>query len=426
VRASLADLVHAATTPARGLAALTALAATLSIGSSARADLSRPSLDDFYERGRTRAACMERGITEATRDAACDERRVTAFLVGLEAADPVVDGRRVVAAGARVGVDAGLAWGAYDLIRSRAWIGLLRAPGQTAGSSKILADVTLDTALFQTFGAGLDEGAPGLHLALNPRLVQRAELEPADLAELRVSPYRLWDIEAEAAPIGPKIDKDGRLALPLGVDYRAQWNDAGERVEQRTTLSGALSLRGFPRGARHHLQFDFARLTRVDWTTPTGRAHGWSTSLGYQRLSPDLAGIELWILAGYGWYTGANTAKGPIAQVGIEATDDRSWVLGASYDARFGLDYRTNEILRVHAARAFGRLLAGRFHAGGSAELVGVGGDAVVAVTPELGARLGSFALAVRYRVVLTHAPRGPLLEAPLDDRFSLSADWNF
>ncbi len=409
MRASLPTLV------ALALAAVT---------SRARAELSRPSLDDFYERGRTRAACMERGIDRDHSDPACDERRVVAFLVGLEAADPVVAGRRVLALGARVGVDAGLAWGAYDLIRSRAWIGLLRAPSEGARASKILADVTLDTALFQTFHADLDDDAAGLHLALNPRLVQRAELEPGDLAELRVSPYRLWDLEAEAAPIGPRIDKDGRLALPLGVDYRAQWNDAGERVEQRTTLSGAVSLRGFPRGARHHLQLDFARLTRVDWSTPAGRAHGWSTSAGYQRLSPDLAGIELWILAGYGWYTGANTARGPIVQVGLEATDDGRWVFGASYDARFGLDYRTNEILRVHHARVSASLRPDRFVVGGSAELIGVGGDAMAALTPEVGVRFGDLALAARYRMVLTR--RVPLVEAPLDDRFSVSVDWNF
>lgn len=399
------------------LAASLALALAACAPTLARAELSRPSLDDFYERGRTRAACMERGIRGE--EAACDPGRTVAFLVGGEIADPVIDGRRAVAIGAHVGLDAGLAWGRYDLVRSRAWIGLLRA----GSGSKLLTDVTFDTALFQTIAPELHDGL-GLHLALAPRLVQRAELEPRDLAELRVAPYRLWDLEAEIAPIGPKIDKDGRLALPLGVDYRAQWDDAGARVEQRTTLSGAVSLRGFPRGARHHLQFDFARLTRVDWSTLAGKAHGWSTSLGWQRLSPDLKGIELWLLGGYGWYSGRNEARGLLAQLGVEARGDARWLVGASYDARFALDYRSNHFYRVHDAKAYGRLLAARFQVGAAAELVGVAGDVVVALTPELLARAGSFALAARYRLVLARSV--PLLDAPLDDRLSISVDCVF
>jgi hypothetical protein len=404
----------------RALAAVS-LASLSLLATSARAQLSRPALDDFYERGRTRAACMERGI--GGQEGACDPGRTVAFLVGAEVADPIVAGRRVVAAGAHVGVDAGLAWGRYDLIRSRAWLGLLRASDGGNGN-KVLADATLDTALFQTINPELHDDF-GLHLALSPRLVQRAELEPKDLAELRLAPYRMWDLEAEVAPIGPQIDKDGRLAIPLGADYRAQWDQDGALLERRTTLSGAVSLRGFPRGVRHHLQFDFARLTRVDWSTAAGHAHGWSTSLGWQRLSPDLKGIDLWILGGWGWYAGANDKHGPLAQIGVEATDDARWLFGASYDARFALDYRTNRFYRVHDAKAYGRVLSSaRLQAGASVELVGVAGEVVVAVTPELLARVGMLALAARYRVVMAHAV--PLLEAPLDDRLSVGVDLVF
>jgi hypothetical protein len=326
----------------RRVLALTTTLSTFAITTVAHAQL-RSSLDDFYERGRTRADPLE-----ACARAECASDHVVAFDVGASLADPVFsDGSRRLAVGGHASIDAARAFGPQDVIRSIAIVDVYRA----LQGGQLIADVDLDSSFFWASG---EPGQPGVHVAINPRIVERGELQPHDLAELRLSPYRLYDVEAEVAPTGPKIDKDAFFALPIGVSARRRWTDEGVRVEDRRSITGALAARGFPKGILHHDQLDFARLTRTWWSTPTGDASAWTTSAGYQRLSPDLAGIELWILAGYGWFHAGNDARGVLGQIGFDAVTDETRALGfgLAYDANFQLDVRTNTFVRVHDLRA--------------------------------------------------------------------------
>ncbi|MFI5299942.1 MAG: hypothetical protein ACHREM_17785 [Polyangiales bacterium] len=398
---------------ALGLLTRAAIASSIALAASAARAEDRASLDDFYERGRLRADPFE-----SCDGGGCERGRVVAVHVGASLADPVFsDGTRHLATALHGSLDVAFAWGRGDVLRSIAEGEVYRS----TDDGRLLADLTLDTAVFHVLGRA--EG-PGLHFMLNPRIVERGVIDPHDLADLQLRPYRLYDVEAEVAPVGPKIDKDASLALPIGVALRRRWDDSGDRLEDRFALSGALAFRGFPKALMHHDQLDVARLTRTWWTTSIGDATGWTASAGYQRLSPDLAGIDLWILVGYGWYHAANDAQGAVAQLGAEVQIDREVSASLAFDRHYSLDRRNNNFAGVDDVRASVQVSKQWLRASLGYELVTVYGAAAQAIAPQLAWVHDGLTVGARYR--LTVSGNQDVTGAAFVDRFEVSVDEAF
>jgi hypothetical protein len=377
----------------------------------------RPSLEDFYERTRDR--------TEGFRDCVfgyCKDGVLLQALVGAQATNASADDLHpTLAEGLRLGGDAGLLFGERNVVRTRAWADLLRL--QDSGRS--ITDLASQSTFFLTTS---EPGQPGVHLSADLLLAQRTELEAEDFAELQLDPYRAADVELEVAPVGEKVDKDVFPAVPVGFGERVRWDRDGRRTESRRTESAALALRGFPNDRLSHYQLDAARATRVDWDTPAGAAHAWQASLGYQRLSPGIDELQIWLLFGWGWYDGANARNGFLAHAGAEV-DLGEHQFGADDDARFTLDRATLRFRRVHHVRGYYRTTAvDRFRFGLLGEYVAVlDAGTLYALTPEAAVRpfrdLG-LEVGARYRVLAVHDQRFP--DESTDDRLELTADWLF
>ncbi len=194
----------------------------------------RPTLDDFYDRTRSRTEGFDECLGY------CDGQHVAAFLIGAEVADPTTDAvQRAVAYGGRLGIDLGTFFGRYDIARTKLWADVLRV----SETHDTITDLAWKYTWFSAFG---DPGDPGVHVSLDTLLAKRTELEPSDFAEFQLVPYRAADAELEVAPVGGKVDKDAFVALPLGVARRLRWSEDGETtLERRTTTSAALAFRGF-------------------------------------------------------------------------------------------------------------------------------------------------------------------------------------
>ena len=400
-------------------------------GPTAHADI-RPTLDDFYERTRNRAESLENCV------GFCGDDYALTLLAGGQVVNPSTDAARpLLAEGPRLGVDGTYAWGAKSLARARAWADFLHVNETGENLTEVSAEATGFAAIDPDDDAGLD-------LSEDVIAAQREEMTPDDFAQFTVHPYRVLDVETEVAPHGIQVDKDGQLAVPLGYAWRRRWavdgaeGAAGDTTEEtRHTISGALALRGFQRGKRHHVQLDFARVTRTLWDTPGGELGGWALSAGYQHLSPGIDPLELWLLVGYGGYDGAGPGKsGFLAQLG--GTVDLSETPGerqirAGYDAHFVPDRGTGRFARVKQWRlgyqdTWNILVFG-------ADYEGVALDTVAtlhAFTPTLGVRplgRGMLDLGLRYRVAFAHDERrgaSGKAGAPDNDRLSLTADWLF
>lgn len=380
----------------------------------------RPTLDDFYDRTRSRAEGFTRCLGY------CDGEVVLAFLAGAQAADPSTDAvQRAPAHGGRLGVDAGAFGSRYDVVRSKLWLDALRV----SRTGEAITDLAWDSTVFKVWGEpGHDAG---LHLSLSTLLAQRSELLVSDVAEFQLVPYRLADAEVELTPTGPRIDKDTFWALPVGFANRTRWSLEGDRLERRTNVSGAIAARGFSAGhfnqLRHHYQLDFLRLKRTDWETPAGEASSWTLSAGYQRLSPDVEWLEIWLLAGHEWAAGQNRRRGFVAQLGAEITlrgDSGELRLSPALESHFVIDRTTNRFERVHDARLGFKHATRRLRWGLSYEGVRLGDTANLhAITPELGVRAFGLDFGVRYRIAVVRDTRA---QATPRDRFEFTADWMF
>ena len=380
----------------------------------------RPALDDFYERTRDRAGAFD----DCT--GFCDGRRLLQLLVGGQVANPSTDRLRpTLAEGLRLGLDAGLL-GGQSVARSAAFADLLWVPD----TGDRITDLTWKTtAFYSTTRHGSGNG--GVHLSADAVLAERTELQPSDVAELTRRPYRLADAEVEVAAVGPKVDKDAHLAFPVGAAWQRRWDLQGDDTADRATASGAVAFRGFPKRRGDHYQLDAARVSRVQWITEAGEATAWRLTAGYQRLSPDLPGVELWILTGYGWHEGANAPGGWLAQVGAEL-DVPGHNAGVALERWFALDRDTRRFVRTTRFDAFYRYGPDRWWAGARYGYVSLGGGAardpaasLHLLEPELGWRPPwAFGLSagLRYRAAFR---QGASVAAD-EDRFTANVDWLF
>ena len=377
----------------------------------------KPSLDDFYERGRSRAEGFEGCLGY------CDGRRVLGLLLGAQLANPSVDALRpALAEGLRVGLDAGIFFldDGYSVARTKAWVDLLRIDE----TGELITDLVSQTTVFYTSG-GRGEG---VHVQGDLLLADRTEIEPEDFAELQLRPYRIVDGEVEAALVTFLMDKEARLTFPVGFGQRVRLDERGSVSEARRTVTGAVAARAFQKRVRHHYQLDMARLTHVSWETPTGDASAVKASLGYQRLSPDIDPLQIWLLFGWGWFEGEKGANGPLARVGAEVDLGGAHKLGTRYDADFALERQSRRFTRLHHLRFFYRADLGWFRASLGYELVAVAERGRLhALTPEIIVRpferLG-LELGVRHRLAFAREEGG--VDAPDEDRFTLSVDLLF
>lgn len=397
----------------RALGPAAALGLTL-VALEARAE-PRPALDDFYDRTRSRAEGFESCLGY------CDGQHVAAFLVGAQVADPTTDAvQRALAYGGRLGVDLGVFFGRYDVARTKLWADFLHVASTD--------DSITDLAWQSTWFAALSEpGETGVHLSLDTLFASRTELEPSDFAELQLVPYRSADAEIEVAPTGGKVDKDAFVALPLGLATRLRWSPDGETLERRRSASAAFAFRGFLHQIRHHFQLDVLRVKRTEWEVPGGDASSWTLSAGYQRLSPDVEWLQIWLLAGHSWANGTSSRRGWVAQLGAETyfpTEDGEIEIGPMYEAHFALDQRTASFARVHELRTYYRQRLGMLRWGLAYQLVSLEDLARLhAVTPELGVRLLGVDLTGRYRISAVNDARYPGMA---EDRFQFAADFLF
>lgn len=375
----------------------------------------RPALDDFYDRTRSRADGFDECLGY------CDGEHLAAFLLGAQMADPTTDAvHRAVAYGGRFGLDLGTFFGRYDVARTKLWADVLHV----ASTDDTITDLAWQTTWFAALS---QPGDPGVHLSLDSSVASRTELEPSDLAEFQLVPYRSADLELEAAPVGPKVDKDAFIALPLGFSSRLRWNEDGRSIERRTTASAALAFRGFLHRVRHHYQLDALRVKRTSWDVPGGQASEWTLSAGYQRLSPDVDWLQIWLLAGWAFAKSDRSRSGPVAQLGAETRfplPDGEVEIGPMYEAHYTLDQRSAELARVHEARIYYRHRVGLFRWGLAYQFVALEDIARLhALTPELGLHVFGADLTARYRLSRVSDRRYPEFEA---DRLNLAADFIF
>jgi hypothetical protein len=376
----------------------------------------RPALDDFYDRTRSRADGFEECLGY------CDGQTVAAFLIGAQVADPTTDAvQRAIAYGGRLGADFGTFFGRYDVARVKLWADILRV-------SETDDTITDLAAQYSWFLATSEPGELGAHVSMDGLLAERTELEPSDFAEFQLVPYRAADVEVEVAPVADKVDKDAFLALPLGVSRRLRWRlDDDVTLERRNAVSAAFALRGFPKQLRHHYQLDVLRVKRTTWEVLGGEADAWTLSAGYQRLSPDVEWLQIWLLGGYTWNHGANDRKGVMFQLGAETkfrTDVGSVEIGPMFEEHFVLDQRTARFARVYDFRLYYRHSVKIVHFGASYQGVSLEDVATLhAVTPELGVNILGLDLTGRYRFSFVKDDR---FDGASADRFDFAADWVF
>lgn len=368
---------------------------------------SRPTLDDFYDRTRERDDGFDDCIGY------CTEHWLAGFLIGAQTANPSTDViRPQLATGARLGIDLAGRGGYANIARTKLWADVLRVNN----TGEWITDLAWQTT---TFAALREPGQPGLHLSLDTLVAQRTELEPSDLAQLQRTPYRIFDVEAEVAPTAHKVDKDAFWALPIGIANRLRWSDTMQ-MDRRTSISGALAFRGFPHGIRHHYQLDLFRLKHTSWDVDGGTASAWTISAGYQRLSPDIPELQIWLLAGYEW---AGDRSGPVVQLGAEIKLGEI-ELGPMLDEHLELDPRTAQFMRVYQGRFYARQRIGRVRMGLAYEAVLIEDSSHLhAITPEIGISGLGLELTVRYR--LTALEQHGMSSAPRD-RFHVSLDRRF
>lgn len=430
------------------LAALPALAAGAAVaradpdaGAAASAQLG-PALDDFFERTRAReddfAACP-------------DCARVARLVAGAVSATPTTPGGARLATGARLGVALATRGGAHDSARATLWADVLRVHHDGSWMSDLGARVTV----FHAWGRPRDDG--GLHLSVDAVAGRRTELRLMEVARLQRDPYRLVDAELELAPIGPRIDKDGNLALPVGVAHRARAPIGGgaTRLDQRLAVSGAIAFRGFPKHRRTHAQLDFARVKQTWWQVPGGAARATTLSAGYQRLPTGIDTLPLWALVGYQWARTTDVlAPSPgmmsrpadgrgafVAQLGMDlplAVGDRSTLsLAPAFERALELDPRDAAFRHVTAARVglgLERPLSANVHlrAALTYEAALVEGDQRVhTLTPALTLSLRGFDVGLQHRLVLASAGADPGADPAMAtraprSRFQLGVDRRF
>jgi hypothetical protein len=352
-----------------------------------------PSLDDFYERTRER----DEGFTNG---------RLAKLIVGAQTANPSDDALAPhLASGIRIGGDFGIRR-ISDIARSQVSLDILR----THETGTWFTDLAWHTTAFRR--QAHDDAEAGYHLSFDSVLARRTELQVADLAELVERPYTLADVEAEVAPIGPRVDKDGFFAIPIGVANRLRWTD-GERLERRTSVSVAAAVRGFPKDIRHHAQFDLLRLKRTSWGLSDATA--WTVSAGYQRLPQGIDTLPIWALVGYEW---AGDRNGAVWQVGGAYRDERIDV-GADYARHFELAPGAAMFERVDSASVHVRHRIGALRYGVAFENVSIHDrGSLRALTPELAVRFLGVELGLRYRAAWTRDVMFPA------DRFRVALDW--
>ena len=352
----------------------------------ARTADAEPSLDDFYERTRDREVAFG------------DADRLASLVVGAQTANPSTDELMPhLATGVRIGAQLG-ARREKDLVKTELWADLLRIHDTGAW----FTDLGWHTTAFEALDV--------LHLSADTLVARRSEIQPSDVAELQLTPYETVDAEAEATPIGPRLDKDAFLALPIGVANRLRWDDTG--MTRKTTISGAIAARGFPKDIGHHAQLDLLRLKHTDWD---GRAGAWTVSAGYQRLPMGIDTLPIWALVGYEW---AGDRHWAVWQVG--GAYEKPWLsIGPSVERHFELDPRTGMFARVDSGKLAYRQRAGHVLWGLAVEAVSIENrGSLRAVTPEAGVDVHGVELVARYRLAWTQDLMFPA------DRFTIGLDW--
>jgi hypothetical protein len=355
---------------------------SLVIARTAAAD---PSLDDFYERTRDRDVGFG------------DSDRILAIVAGAQTANPSTDALMPhLASGIRLGVAAGVRR-ERDVVKTELWADVLRVHE----TGDWFTDLGWHTTAFRAWDV--------LHLSADALVARRSEIQPSDVAELQLDPYETVDVEAEAAPIGPRIDKDAHLAFPIGVANRLRWDDAG--MSRKTTVSAAVAARGFPKDIRHHAQLDVLRVKRTDWDGVAA----WTLSAGYQRLPMGIDTLPIWALVGYEW---AGDRSGAVWQVG-GAYERPNLSIGPSIERHFELDPRTGDFARVDSAKLAYRQRMGPVLWGLALEAVSIEDrGSLRALTPEAGVAIHGVELVARYRLAWTHDLMFPA------DRFTVGLDW--
>ncbi len=365
----------------RGLAVIMVAASA----TAASAD-PRPTLDDFFERTRTRD------------DGFGDADYLLHAIVGGQTATP-----STLAVGARFGVEAGVRGRPADMVRTKLWLDVLRVNA----TGVWITDAAWQLTAFRA--------TPFVHLSFDSLVGRRTELGTSEVIELQRDPYDTFDAEAEAAAIGPKIDKDASISFALGVANRLRRSiDSDAGLERRTAVSGVIAARAFAKGLRTHAQLDFARLKYTNWDVVGGTASAFTLSTGYQRLPVGLDTLPLWVLVGYEW---AGERQGAVIQTGMDLT--YAGVTFAPELARhLELDPATAMFHRVTSGRIGLRhtlryVAYGATYEAGSIE----DGESFQAFTPQISARYQGFELGVRCRFTTT-----PMLA----NRFSLALDRGF
>lgn len=401
-----------------GVVVATAIAASHTV---AIAD-PRPSLDEFYERTRDREDGFDACIGY------CDGTYLAGFLVGAQTASPSTDAMTPgLASGGRLGVELGArARRRPSVIRTRLWADVLR----THADGRWITDLAGQVTAFTILGdAAARRDAPELHVAFDGVAARRTELRLAEVARLQRAPYQLADVELELAPVGPRVDKDARLALPVGVAHRVRAPLAGGPLDHRTSVSGALALRGFAKQLRTHAQLDVLRVKQTWWSVPGGRAAATTISAGYQRLPLGLDTLPLWALVGYQW---AGERDGLVVQVGMELpleTAAGTLELGPAFERHLELDPATATFRRVTSGRFAVRHRVGPVRWGVAYEAADVEDErAVHAITPELAVAWRGFEVGLQHRfTVVRDAAAAPAMAGPPPrDRFSLALDRRF
>jgi len=326
-----------------------------------------PALDEFFERTRARADGLE------------DRPWFVRLLAGVETATP----RAQLATGGHLGVEAGVRDAVVDIARIALWGDVLRVDS----TGDWITDLAGQATAFSAF--------EHLHVSLDAVAARRTYLEPSDAIAVQRDPYGLVDTELEVAPIGPKVDKHAHLAFPIGVAHRARWSLTDGTTSHRTSVSGAIALRGIvrERRLRTHAQLDVLRVKYV----AQDRASTTSISAGYQRLPVGLDTLPLWALVGYQW---AGDRSLVTAQLGMDLTY-RGVQLAPSFQRHLELDPATSMVTRVTAGRMALRYRGEHVVAGASYEVASIeGADEFHAVTPEVGVAFAGFELTASYRLL--------------------------
>jgi hypothetical protein len=361
----------------------------------ARAASAQPALDDFYERTRDR----EHGVG--------DHDRFVDLLLGIQTANPSTDALVPhVASGLRLGVNAGLRR-EHDVVRTQLSADVLRVHE----TGDWFTDLGWHTTAFKTYGRPRDD--EGMHLSLDSVIARRTEVRPSDVSELQLVGYDMIDVEGEVTPMGPMIDKDAHLALPIGVATRLRWADGGG-FDLRTSGSVALAARSLFPGLGH-AQLDFVRVKHTEWDAAMTQASAWTVSAGYQRLPKGIDTLPIWLLVGYEW---AGPKEGAVFQFG-GAFELPELSIGPSFERHFELDPVTATFARVDTARLAVRGQHEVLVWGVALESITIAGrGSLRAVTPQLGARYRGLALVAQLRAAWASDLMYPA------NRFSLGLDW--